>query len=319
MAKREIHHTRHNFPTIVDILRWRAIHQPEKLAFTYLVDGAEEEANLTYEDLDIQARSVAAMLQSTLKQGECPLLLYPPGLEFITAFCGCLYAGVVAIPAYPPRDNRSLLRLQAIAKDAGATVALTTESVMIDMDRRVAQHDTLASFQRRPTDNLSTDLARQWKQPALNSESLAFLQYTSGSTGKPKGVMVTHGNLLHNQQIIKDGFGHTDQSIAVGWLPLFHDMGLIGKMLQPLYLGFPCILMSPVAFIQKPFYWLHAISRYKATTSGGPNFAYDLCVQKITAEQKARLDLASWQVAFNGAETATFLLAAAIGWRTSRA
>ncbi len=302
MAKREIHHTCHNFPTIVDILRWRAIHQPEKLAFTYLVDGATEEANLTCKDLDIQARSVAAMLQSTLKQGECPLLLYPPGLEFITAFCGCLYAGVVAIPAYPPRDNRSLLRLQAIAKDAGSTVALTTESVMIDMDRRVAQQDTLASFQRRPTDNLSTELARQWKQPALNSESLAFLQYTSGSTGKPKGVMVTHGNLLHNQQIIKDGFGNTDQSIGVGWLPLFHDMGLIGNMLQPLYLGSHCILMSPVAFIQKPFYWLHAISRYKATTSGGPNFAYDLCVQKITAEQKARLDLASWQVAFNGAE-----------------
>lgn len=290
------------FPTIVDILRWRAIHQPEKLAFTYLVNGETEEATLTYEEMDRQARSVAAMLQSTIKNGECVLLLYPPGLEFITVFLGCLYAGIVAVPAYPPRHNRNLLRLQAIATDAEVSVALTTRLVMMDMERLGQQCNTFASLQLLPTDNLSTELAEQWQKPALSSDSLAFLQYTSGSTGKPKGVMVSHGNLLHNQRLIKDGFGHTDKTIVLGWLPLFHDMGLIGNMLQPLYLGVPCILMSPIAFIQKPFRWLQAISRYKVTTSGGPNFAYDLCVQKITPEQREQIDLSSWEVAFNGAE-----------------
>ena len=143
----------------------------------------------------------------------------------------------------------------------------------------------------------------KWQEPALVSpDTLAFLQYTSGSTGKPKGVMVTHGNLLHNEQMIQKAFGHTSQSGVVGWLPLFHDMGLIGNVLQPLYLGIPCILMSPIAFLQKPVRWLQAISRYKATTSGGPNFAYDLCVQKITPQQLQSLDLSSWEVAFNGAE-----------------
>jgi acyl-CoA synthetase (AMP-forming)/AMP-acid ligase II len=152
------------------------------------------------------------------------------------------------------------------------------------------------------TDDAGVDAADQWREPALNRETLAFLQYTSGSTAAPKGVMVSHGNLLSNERMVQQAFGHTEQSTFAGWLPLYHDMGLIGNVLQPLYIGAACILMAPMAFLQRPVRWLQAISRYRARTSGGPNFAYDLCVRKITDEQRAALDLSSWRVAFNGAE-----------------
>jgi acyl-CoA synthetase (AMP-forming)/AMP-acid ligase II len=230
------------------------------------------------------------------------LLLYPAGLEFITAFFGCLYAGVMATPAYPPRRNQNLSRLQAVVTDAQAPVALTTTSLLANIEGRFAQYPELADLDWLATDNLTSDLASDWQEAAVNSDSLAFLQYTSGSTGKPKGVMVSHGNLLHNQRMIEQAFGHTHKTVVLGWLPLFHDMGLIGNLLQPMYIGQPCILTSPVAFLQKPLRWLQAISDYQATTSGGPNFAYDLCVRKATPEKKANLDLSSWEVAFNGAE-----------------
>jgi acyl-CoA synthetase (AMP-forming)/AMP-acid ligase II len=230
------------------------------------------------------------------------LLLYPAGLEFITAFFGCLYAGVMATPAYPPRRNQNLSRLQAVVTDAQAPVALTTTSLLANIEGRFAQYPELADLDWLATDNLTSDLASDWQEAAVNSDSLAFLQYTSGSTGKPKGVMVSHGNLLHNQRMIEQAFGHTHKTVVLGWLPLFHDMGLIGNLLQPMYIGQACILTSPVAFLQKPLRWLQAISDYQATTSGGPNFAYDLCVRKATPEKKANLDLSSWEVAFNGAE-----------------
>jgi acyl-CoA synthetase (AMP-forming)/AMP-acid ligase II len=252
--------------------------------------------------LDLQAFAIATSLQNLGASGERALLIYPPGLEFIAAFFGCLYAGVVAVPAYPPRRNQSLSRLQSIVADAGATIALTTKTVLSNVERQFTQSPTLQALHWLATDNIASDLAQAWLQPAISSDTLAFLQYTSGSTGTPKGVMVSHGNLLHNEQMIQQAMQHTEKTIVVGWLPLFHDMGLIGNVLQPLYLGIPCILMSPVAFLQRPLRWLQAISRYKATTSGGPNFAYELCVSKITNEQRETLDLSSWDVAFNGAE-----------------
>ncbi|MBV9389919.1 MAG: fatty acyl-AMP ligase [Chroococcidiopsidaceae cyanobacterium CP_BM_ER_R8_30] len=291
-----------NFSTLVELLRYRALHQPNKIAFTFLEDGETESSRLTYQELDRHARAIAAQLQSISAPGERALLLYPSTLEFITAFFGCLYAGVVAVPAYPPKRNQKMSRLQAIVDSSQALVALTNTSELTTIEPRIAQNPELEAMQWLATDKTTIDLAADWQEPALCENTVAFLQYTSGSTGTPKGVMVTHGNILHNQQTIKIGFGHTEKTIFVGWLPLFHDMGLIGNVLQPLYLGIPSILMSPVAFLQKPFRWLQAISRYKATTSGGPNFAYDLCVRKITPEQRASLDLSSWEVAFNGAE-----------------
>ena len=291
------------FTSLVELLHWRAVLKPEQKAYSFLLDGELEASYLTYGELDRQARSIAALLQSCgVKSGERGLLLYPPGLEFIAAFFGCLYAGVIGVPVYPPRPNQSLSRLQAVVADAEATIALTTTTVFANIERQFAQYPNLQTLLLLTTDNITTDLAHSWQQPSINSDRLAFLQYTSGSTGTPKGVMVSHGNLLHNEVLIKQAMQHTENTFFVGWLPLFHDMGLVGNMLQPLYLGIPCILMAPVAFLQKPLRWLQAISQYKATTSGGPNFAYDLCVRKIMPEQRATLDLSSWEIAFNGAE-----------------
>lgn len=290
------------FSTLVELLHYRSLHQPDKLAFTFLQDGETEAGSLSYQELELKARAIAAQLQSLGVTGGRALLLYPPGLEFITAFFGCLYAEVVAVPAYPPRRNQNMSRLQALVASSQAAVALTTTSLLINIKDQFAQNPELAALRWLATDNIASDQALDWQEPILNSDTLAFLQYTSGSTGTPKGVMVSHGNLLHNSALIYKCFEHTPNSRGVIWLPPYHDMGLIGGVLQPLYGGFPVVLMSPVDFLQKPFRWLQAISCYKATTSGGPNFAYDLCVDKITPEQRESLDLSSWQVAFNGAE-----------------
>ena len=294
--------TKHQFSTLVELLSYRAQHHPDRTTYTFLQRG-EEVSKLTYSALDRQARVIAAFLQSMGATNERALLLYPPGLEFIAAFFGCLYAGVVAVPAYPPRRNQNLSRLLSIVEDSQARFAMTTKSLLDKMEDRLSFSPKLAAIDWLTTDDLDSDYAGTWQQPRVDSNTLAFLQYTSGSTGKPKGVMLSHGNLLYNEQMIRVAYQHTEKTVFVGWLPLFHDMGLIGNVLQPLYLGIPSFLMSPVDFRQNPFRWLQAISRYQATTSGGPNFAYDLCVRKITPEQRASLDLSSWDVAFNGAET----------------
>jgi amino acid adenylation domain-containing protein/thioester reductase-like protein len=290
------------FSTLVDLLRWRALHQPDRRAYTFLLDGEAEEVCLTYGELDRQARAIGAWLQSLGMAGEGALLLYNPGLRYIAAFFGCLYAGVVAIPAYPPRRRRTLPRLQAIVADAQAKVVLTTAPIKSAVERLIGQTSDLQALQWLTTDGPESGMENDWHSPGVTADTLAFLQYTSGSTGTPKGVMLSHGNLLYNQRMIQQAFEHTEQSIVVGWLPLYHDMGLIGNVFQPLYVGIPCILMSPIHFLQQPLRWLRAISSYKATTSGGPNFAYDLCVQKSTPEQRAMLNLSSWNLAFSGAE-----------------
>jgi acyl transferase domain-containing protein/acyl-CoA synthetase (AMP-forming)/AMP-acid ligase II/SAM-dependent methyltransferase/acyl carrier protein len=288
--------------TLVDILCWRALHQPDRRAYTFLLDGETEEAHLAYGELDCKARVIASFLQDLGASGERVLLLYPPGLEYIAAFFGCLYAGAVAVPSYPPRLNRPDSRLRAILADSRATVALTTPEILADLERRFVHTPELQSLRWVATDSLTNDLAEAWCDPALDSAVLAFLQYTSGSTATPKGVMVSHGNIMHNERMIQQVFGQTEESIVVGWLPIYHDMGLIGNVFQPLFTGSQCILMSPLDFLQRPVRWLQMISRYRACASGGPNFAYDLCVQKVTPEQRKVLDLSSWEVAFNGAE-----------------
>lgn len=288
--------------TLVDLLRWRATHQADQLAYTFLRHGEDEEDRLTYGELDRKARAIAAHLQQMNQPGGRALLLYPSGLDYVAAFFGCLYAGVIAVPAYPPRRNRSLDRIEAIVSDAEAFVTLTTDQIQTMTERRFKEDPKLRDLDWFSTDHLDLTAADEWTPPAIDGETLAFLQYTSGSTGTPKGVMVSHRNLLQNEQMITEAFGHTPAASVVGWLPLYHDMGLIGNVINPLYVGYPCVLMAPVDFLQKPVRWLQAISKYKATTSGGPNFAYELCVEKITDEQMAGLDLSHWTVAFNGAE-----------------
>lgn len=290
-------------PNLVDLLRHLAVHKGDELAFAYLVDGENEEISITYAELDRQARGIAAWLQAYGLQGQRAMLLYPPGLEFITAFFGCLYAGVVAVPAYPPRMNRSLARIQAIAADCDARVALTTGAVLERVQPLLGASRDLLRVRWRATDQSHASIESNWEYPDIGPGTLAFLQYTSGSTGRPKGVMLTHGNLMHNSGVIRHLF---DQSQRTGrgvfWLPSYHDMGLIGGIIQPMFISRPNILMSPVAFLQRPIRWLKAISKYRATISGGPNFAYDLCVRKTTPEQRAELDLSQWTLAFNGAE-----------------
>ncbi|MGO8690604.1 MAG: aminotransferase class I/II-fold pyridoxal phosphate-dependent enzyme [Thermoguttaceae bacterium] len=288
--------------TLVEVVRHRARNQPKDTAFIYLVDGETQQVRLTYEELDRKARSIGAWLESLDLVGQRALLLYPAGLDFVAGFLGCLYAGVVAVPVYPPRRNRSLERIQAIADDAEAKVALTTDTVLGRIEALIDETPHLKELSWLDTCHLPEGLDERWQLPDIHGDTLAFLQYTSGSTGTPKGVVLNHANLVHNSALISHAFEHTRSCMGVFWLPSYHDMGLIGGILQPLYIGRPNVLMSPMTFLQKPYRWLSAISRFAATTSGGPNFAYDLCVQKITAEQRKTLDLSRWTVAFNGAE-----------------
>ncbi len=289
-------------PTIVDLLRQRASYRPHDRAFTFLVDGESEELNITYSELDRKARAVGAWLIDEGMKGKRVLLLYPSGLDFIAAFMGCLYGGAVAVPAYPPRKNRSVERIEAIAKDANASVALTTRDVLDRFDGLRQSAPSLEDLIWKVDSEVEPIFSDRWQRPDIDGDTLAFLQYTSGSTGVPKGVMLSHENLLHNSLRIMQAFEITRSQSGVFWLPSFHDMGLIGGILVPLYGGKFNVIMSPVAFLQKPLRWLQAISRYRATISGGPNFAYELCIRKTTPEQRASLDLSSWSLAFNGAE-----------------
>ncbi|VEP17434.1 Acyl-CoA synthetase (AMP-forming)/AMP-acid ligase II [Hyella patelloides LEGE 07179] len=288
--------------TLVDVLRQRAALQPDKVAYTFLVDGESEKINLTYLQLEQKAQAIATYIQSLCQPQARVLLLYPPGLGFIEAFFGCLYGGAIAIPAYPPRPNRSIDRIQSIIKSAEPALALTTNSIITNLQKKADRIPELKTLRWLATDNLELKYAQKWQETAIYQDDLAFLQYTSGSTAEPKGVKISHHNLLHNLEAIHSCFQHHSQSQGVIWLPPYHDMGLIGGILQPLYGDFPVTLMSPLMFLQNPLRWLKAISHYKATTSGGPNFAYDLCVQKFKPESFTDLDLSSWDVAFNGAE-----------------
>ncbi|MFZ0924693.1 MAG: fatty acyl-AMP ligase, partial [Candidatus Acidiferrales bacterium] len=293
------------FSTLVEILRWRAFQQPEQRTYTYLIDGEAEGDALTYAALDCQARSIGALLQSYRATGERALLLYPAGLEFITAFFGCLYAGVIAVPLPPPnlaKPRRTLPSLRAIISDAQPSVVLTTSAILSNTEGLFTQAPELHKMRWFATDKVSGGLAQEWRDPAVTSNTLALLQYTSGSTAEPKGVVISHGNLLHNSAYINRVFALIPDSVTVTWLPAFHDMGLTNGIIQPLYKGRPCYLMPPASFLMRPIRWLQAISRYKATVSGGPNFAYELCTRRITPEQCETLDLSSWDVAYNGAE-----------------
>ncbi|MEL6927552.1 MAG: hybrid fatty acyl-AMP ligase/type I polyketide synthase [Cyanobacteria bacterium J06600_6] len=288
--------------TLIDRLQEQASIQPYKKAFTFLADGETEIDSLTYWQLNEKAKAIAFVLQNHHARGQRALLLFQPGLDFITAFLGCLYAGVVAVPVYPPRANRSIERLLTIVADADASLALTTELIQEQIASKFAEHDATENIEFIATDTLELDLAQNWLHPDLSSDNLAFLQYTSGSTGKPKGVMVSHGNLLANSKAIQHCFGNQRDHRLVSWLPPYHDMGLIGSIIQPAYVGSSMYLLAPVTFLQRPYRWLQAISNYRGQTNGGPNFAYDLCVEKITPEQKATLDLSCWELAFSGAE-----------------
>jgi amino acid adenylation domain-containing protein len=293
------------YPTLLHLLSERASEAPDFRLYTFLEDREGDERSITQAALDAKARRIATALQAVAAPGERVILLYPPGLEYISAFLGCLYGAMAAVPAYPPdptRLERTLPRLRAIVKDARATVVLTIASIAAMKDFLFAQAPDLGELRWIATDVIPEGSERAWQRPDIGTGTLAFLQYTSGSTGTPKGVMLSHGNLLHNLGLSAHAFRLRRESIGVFWLPPYHDMGLIGGILGPLYTGFTAALMSPLTFLRRPYRWLQAISRFRATVSGGPNFAYDLCVRRIGPEEASTLDLSSWTLAFSGAE-----------------
>lgn len=319
--------------TLIDLLRDRASQHPQ-IAYTFLEDGEREGNWLTYQQLDRKARSIAGYLQSQLSVGERVLLVYPQGLEAIAALFGCLYAGVVAIPAPAPETSqmkRTLPRLEAIAADAGASLILTTTNLLTKRDSTLSfqarsfvgrindrsslllhyylaagasalKTSHLATLPWSATETIPANFADQWQLPKISGDTLAYLQYTSGSTSTPKGVMLDHKNLMCHLAELQEACGYDSHSVTVTWMPYFHDYGLVEGILAPLYNGTPCYLMSPMAFIKQPLRWLKAISHYRATHSQAPNFAYAYCLRRITPSERATLDLSRWQAAGNAAE-----------------
>ena len=289
---------------LIRVLCHHAQERPDQPAFVYLRDGQSNDAVLTYAQLDRRARAIAARLQDMGVASERVLLAYPHGLDFITGFFGCLYAGCVAVPTYLPH-RRTLDRFRAIIADSGARLVLSTVPAVAQYQVIVKsgseRTETGPPIPWLATDEISDAWAERWKMPVIAPATLAMLQYTSGSTSRPKGVMLSHANLIHNTRAIHQAFGMSGDT-GVFWLPMYHDMGLVGGVLEPMRAGLTSVLMAPETFLQRPITWLAAISKYRATISGGPNFAYDLCVRKISDQQRATLDLSCWSLAFIGAE-----------------
>jgi acyl-CoA synthetase (AMP-forming)/AMP-acid ligase II/acyl carrier protein len=291
------------FTTIVDALRWRADNQPDQKAFTFLLDGeVNRSVPLTYRDLNQRALQTAeAIRESTQVPGHPVLLLFPPGLEMIGAMFGCFYSGSIAVVADFPGRRSPLTTLETIVDDAGMKVGLSGR--LADIEPVIERSEKLRQIQWLFVDELSdAKLPDEIELAPIRPDLIALLQYTSGSSGTPKGVMLSHANIAHNSSIIKKRFLQDENSRSVLWVPPSHDMGLVGGVFQPLYAGYPGTLMPPLSFLQRPSRWLQAISALRATTSAAPNFAYDLCVRKISRTQRDSLDLSSWAVAINGAE-----------------
>ncbi|PBD01096.1 acyl-CoA synthetase (AMP-forming)/AMP-acid ligase II [Streptomyces sp. Ag82_O1-15] len=301
--------------SLVDLLTTHASQQPERTAYRYLVTGDcdGEIQDISYGRLARRCRAVAAWLQERGIAGSRALLLYPPGLEFISGYLGCLSAGVVAVPGLPPQgrsqNHRALTRMKRLIADADAKVILGGREVLAALAAQAEHLPELDGITCVATEDIPDEAADSWREPDLTADSVAFLQYTSGSTSAPRGVMVTHGNLLDNQRAITERMGHTPDTLAeyehelfVSWLPVYHDMGLIGPVLNTVHLGATATLFSPLHFLQRPARWLTALSHYRPHTSGGPNFAYELCLKHATPELLDGLDLSRWKVAFNGAE-----------------
>ncbi|HEV2150539.1 MAG TPA: fatty acyl-AMP ligase, partial [Longimicrobiaceae bacterium] len=287
--------------TLGDLIGGFAASTPSHAALVFLENGEGPGAELTYAELHRRAAALAGELERRGLRGERVLLLLPSGLDYVVSFVGCLYAGVVAVPVYPPRNNWHAERVGVIAHDAGAKATLTLASLLTEVRSRLAAAGSEAVEALIAADEVDFDQPG-FVDDTIRPGDLAYLQYTSGSTGNPKGVMVRHGDLLGNCALHAAGVGLTGGETQVSWLPIFHDMGLVEGITMPLTLGGTAVFMPPTAFVQKPVRWLRAISRYRGVFSGGPNFAYELCATKVSDAEAAELDLSCWRGALNGAE-----------------
>jgi acyl-CoA synthetase (AMP-forming)/AMP-acid ligase II len=291
--------------SLIDLVREQSATQPDAVAFTFLDDGEREGTSLTWSQLERRSRAIAAAVQRRIEPRTRVLVIFPPSIDFVPAFLGVLQAGAIGVPAYPPsggRADRTIERLRGMIADAGVSLVVGPTNLCDPVRALAAVLPDECVLPWIDPASLSDDLAEEWRNPHLTSTSLAFLQYTSGSTSAPRGVMVTHANLLHNLGETHRGGRYSRDSVSVSWLPVNHDMGLINGVLQPVFSGCRAYLMAPAAFLQRPARWLQAISRYGATHSGGPNFAYDLCARRISESDASSLDLSSWSVAYNGSE-----------------
>jgi acyl-CoA synthetase (AMP-forming)/AMP-acid ligase II len=290
------------FASLAEMLRHRSVTQPHQRAYAVLSDRGGEEAAITFAELAERAEGLARRIAVRVPPGERALLLCPNGIEFMVGFFGCLLAGVIAVPMMLPRRQSARDASTSIVADCTPRLALAPSGLIAgERGDLIGRFPPEIEWLAVDDSADGTDGGDGTLAPG-RGDDIAFLQYTSGSTSAPKGVMVSHANLLANLAMIEGAFGNTAASAYVSWVPLYHDMGLIINALQSLYIGAPCVLMAPVAFMQRPLLWLRAISNYRAEVAGGPNFAFDLCVERYRPEQMVRVDLSGWKLAFNGAE-----------------
>jgi acyl-CoA synthetase (AMP-forming)/AMP-acid ligase II len=291
------------FASLADLLLYRAAAQPDGRAYVVLSDRGREEASITFADLAQRAAGLAQQISACAAPGDRALLVCPNGIGCMVGFFACVLAGIVAVPLMPPRRNAARDASAGILADCAPRLGLAPRALIAGERGDLVGHFADAADLAW----LAVDAAPPAPPEALQSRAgagadIAFLQYTSGSTSAPKGVMVSHANLLANLAMIARAFGNTRASTYVSWVPLYHDMGLIINALQSLYVGAPCVLLAPVAFMQRPLLWLRAISDYRAEVAAAPNFAYDLCCDRYRPEQMEGIDLSGWQLALNGAE-----------------
>ncbi len=290
---------------LVELLINRSDRFQNKVLYNFMGSNASLEhcKRVSFEDLDKKSKTISVGLLDLINSGDRVVILLPPGENYITSLFGCLYAGIIAVPVQIPRREQQFSKLIHIINDCHAKLLISDTSTLLKIKENLSSHFTLSKPQWFNCDEVGDDNHIFWKYPKINEHDTALIQYSSGTTGTSKGSMITHDNLLHNLDLVYQAFQHNTDSRVVSWLPPYHDMGLIGCILQPLYAGMTSVIMPPITFIKHPFSWLKTISDFRATTSGAPNFAYDLCTQKISDEQKQQLDLSCWEVAFIGAET----------------
>ncbi|MER5424550.1 fatty acyl-AMP ligase [Streptosporangium roseum] len=291
--------------SFVERVRAQADRCGHERSYTFVEDrrGELTESRLTFAEIDTRARSTGAWLAGRRAADQTALLLYPAGLEFLTAFLGCLYSRVIAVPSpLPQTDPRALERAEGIIKDADVRFVLTDSANQAMLTRWLRDVGLDGAVECVATDTLDLPGPEEWAMPEIGPDTLAYMQYTSGSTSEPRGVMLTHANLLHNEEEIWRAIGSPEEGVGVGWLPHYHDMGLIGMLLQPIYAGGDLYFASPIAFVMRPALWMEMISRYRAGYTVAPNFAYEWCAGRVTDGQAAGLDLSSLRFALNGAE-----------------
>ena len=288
--------------TYIEVIKNRCVEKPEHVVFRFLNDGLNESEAFTYKQLETRSKALGAAMQKVGKKGNRVLLLFPPGLSYVASLFACFYSGFIAVPAYPPRRNRNLHRVNTIIEDSGATVSIISRKVYNDIERNFAEDEKLKNIKWIVYEDIEDEKQNEWQETEIKPDDVALLQYTSGSTGNPKGVMLTQLNLLYNSEYIHQTFEFNIESVGVNWLPIFHDMGLIGGVLQAAYGGLLNIGMPPTAFLKNPLNWLKSLEKYGGTTGGGPNFGFDYCMEKISEEDKKTLDLSKVKTFYCGAE-----------------